>query len=82
MKKTKATTSAAIDGNTMLADSFKNLHQKLNEAIDGTVAREGRLVMPFENCSVPVGFCTTPDGRKAQVIITVETNEWEWIEAE
>lgn len=56
------------------------LSEKLSEAIDGTVIRQGRACFPVESCSVIAGFCETPDGRRAQVIITVQSDEDEWID--
>jgi hypothetical protein len=60
--------------------SNKIFIKKLDAAIDGTVIKDGRLVMPVESCSVSAGMCTTPDGREAQIIITVTTDQSEWIE--
>lgn len=59
--------------------SNKLILKKVSEAIQGTVIKEGRLSMPIESCSVSAGMCNTPDGREAQIIITVTTDESEFI---
>ena len=65
----------------MLADSFKNLlAEKYQEALDGTCEQHGIWSVPFESCTTNVGFVETRDGRKAQVTITVQTDESEWMD--
>jgi hypothetical protein len=60
--------------------NYDQIEAKVKDCIEGTVAKEGKWVLPFESCSVAAGFCETPDGRKAQIIITVQTDEDEWID--
>jgi hypothetical protein len=75
MAKSKKDAQTATIGNTVLADRFKNLNAKLEEAIEGTY----EYGMRATNCTVAVGYVKTPDGRKAQVSICVEADKDEWI---
>ncbi len=57
---------------------MENLQKKLKEAIDGTFLHG----MAFLDCKVLAGKVKTPDGRDAEVHITVTTEEDEWFDQE
>ena len=75
MTKQNSKKKTAISSNGVLAERFKNLNKKMEEAISGMYEDGIRAT----NCTVRVGYIKTSDGRKAQVKVSVEADKDEWI---
>lgn len=60
-----------------------DLDKKLQEATIGTYEKVSayKYASPVkaESCTVRCGYTKTPDGRRAQIQITVEANKDNWI---
>lgn len=57
-----------------------NIERAYAECIEAMQIKVGRQVMFADSATVSAGMVELPDGREAQVQITIQTDESEWIE--